>query len=66
MPPFPTEAHHAAPRCLLTLHERANGGPALDGEGIKAWVEWEFGALGRRVPEAICREDLQELVGASE
>jgi hypothetical protein len=33
------EVHHAAPRCLLTLHEKANGAE-LDGEGIQAWVEW--------------------------
>jgi hypothetical protein len=40
------ETHHAAPRCLLTLHERANGSP-LDGEGIQAWVEWEIEAMSR-------------------
>ena len=34
------EAHHAAPRCLVSLHERANGLP-LDEEGIQAWLEWE-------------------------
>jgi hypothetical protein len=33
------EAHHAAPRCLISLHERANG-TSLDGEGIQAWLEW--------------------------
>jgi hypothetical protein len=33
------EAHHAAPRCLISLHERANGS-SLDGEGIQAWLEW--------------------------
>jgi hypothetical protein len=33
------EAHHAAPRCLVSLHERANGA-SLDGEGIQAWLEW--------------------------
>ncbi len=32
------EVHHAAPRCLVSLHERANGLP-LDGEGIEAWLE---------------------------
>ena len=32
------EVHHAAPRCLLTLHEKANGAQ-LDGEGIQALVE---------------------------
>jgi hypothetical protein len=34
------EAHHAAPRCLISLHEKANGS-SLDGEGIQAWLEWE-------------------------
>jgi hypothetical protein len=43
------EVHHAAPRCLLTLHERANGAE-LDGEGIQAWVEWELEAIRWRVP----------------
>jgi hypothetical protein len=33
------EAHHAAPRCLISLHEGANGSE-LDGEGIQAWLEW--------------------------
>jgi hypothetical protein len=27
--------HHKAPRCLLVLHEKANG-TSLDGEGIQA------------------------------
>jgi hypothetical protein len=59
------EAHHAAPRCLLTLREKANGS-SLDGEGIQAWVEWEIEAMRWRVPVEICREDLEELVEASE
>jgi len=59
------EVHHAAPRCLLTLHERANGS-SLDGEGIQAWVEWEIEAMRWRVPVEIAREDLQALVEASE
>jgi hypothetical protein len=32
------EAHHAAPRCLISLHEKANGTTSLDGEGIQAWL----------------------------
>ena len=32
------EAHHMAPRCLISLHEKANGAE-LDGEGIQAWLE---------------------------
>jgi hypothetical protein len=58
------EVHHAAPRCLLTLHERANGA-ALDGEGIQAWVEWEMEAMRWRVPVEIARSDLEVLVAAS-
>jgi len=59
------EIHHAAPRCLLTLHERANG-TSLDGEGIQAWVEWEIEAMRWRVPVEIDRSDLEALVEASE
>jgi hypothetical protein len=58
------EVHHAAPRCLLTLHEKANGAQ-LDGEGIQAWVEWEIEASRWRVPVEIAREDLEALVEAS-
>ncbi len=59
------EVHHAAPRCLLTLHERANGLP-LDGEGIQAWVEWEMEAMRWRVPVEIARSELEALIEASE
>ncbi len=59
------ELHHAAPRCLVSLHERANG-TSLDGEGIQAWVEWEMEAMRWRVPVEISKEDLQALVEASE
>ncbi len=59
------EVHHAAPRCLLTLHERANGA-SLDGEGIQAWVEWEIEASRWRVPAEIAQSDLEALVEASE
>ena len=62
---FPAEVHHVAPRCLLTLHERANGS-SLDGEGIQAWVEWEIEAMRWRVPVEISRSDLEALVEASE
>ena len=56
------EAHHSAPRCLLTLHEKANGA-SLDGEGIQAWLQWE--AMRWRVPVEISREDLEALVDRS-
>jgi hypothetical protein len=59
------EVHHAAPRCLLTLYEKANGAE-LDGEGIQAWVEWEIEAMRWRVPVEIAREDLEALVVSSE
>ena len=59
------EVHHAAPRCLLTLHERANGAE-LDGEGIQAWVEWEIEAMRWRVPVEIARADLEALAASSE
>ncbi len=59
------ELHHAAPRCLTSLHEKANG-VSLDGEGIQAWVEWEMEAMRWRVPVEISREDLEALVETSE
>jgi len=58
--------HHAAPRCLVSLHERANGGTELDGEGIQAWLEWEMEAMRWRVPIEISREEPGRLVEASE
>jgi hypothetical protein len=61
----PAEVHHTAPRCLLKLHERANGSE-LEGEGIQAWVEWEIEAMRWRVPVEIDRSDLEALVAASE
>ena len=65
-PSVTREAHHAAPRCLISLHERANNGAtALDGEGIQAWLEWEWEATRWRVPVEISREDLQALVDRS-
>src|SRR5688572_15788218 len=59
------EAHHAAPRCLISLHERANDGTSLDGEGIQAWLEWEWEAMRCCVPVEISREDLEALVERS-
>jgi len=63
------EVHHVAPRCLLSLHERANGlpdGASLDGEGIQAWLEWEMEAMRWRVPVEISRSELERLIEASE
>ena len=59
------EAHHAAPRCLISLHERANGTTTLDGEGIQAWLEWEWEAMRWCVPVEISRSDLEALVEKS-
>ena len=60
------EVHHAAPRCLVSLHERANRNGELAGEGIQAWVECEMEAMRWRVPIEISRDDLEALVRASE
>ena len=62
----PEELHHATPRCLVPLHERANEGTELDGEGIQAWLEWEMEAMRWRVPIEISRDELGRLVEASE
>ena len=62
----PEEVHHVAPRCLVPLHERANGSTELDGEGIQAWLEWEMAAMRWRVPVEISRSDLGALVASSE
>ncbi len=59
------EVHHAVPRCLLRLYDRAESSE-LDGEGIQAWVEWEMEAIRWRVPVEIAREDLETLVKTSE
>lgn len=58
------EIPYPVPRCLLKLHEKANG-TELDGEGIQAWIEWEMEAMRWRVPVEISRNDLEELVEAS-
>ena len=59
------ELHYATPRCLLSLHEKANG-TSLNGEGIQAWLEWEMEAMRWRVPVEISRDDLKAMVVASE
>src|SRR5215213_9732472 len=57
------EVHHAAPRCLLTLHDEAQGELRLAGVG--AWLEFELEAERWGVPVEIAREDLEELVERS-
>jgi hypothetical protein len=59
------ELHHATPRCLLSLHDKANGSTSLDGEGIQAWLEWEMEAMRWRVPVEISRGNLEALVEGS-
>ncbi len=54
------ERHHAAPRCLLRLHDEAQGELRLAGVG--AWLEFEHEAERWGVPVEISREDLQKLV----
>jgi hypothetical protein len=63
-PSVTREAHHTAPRCLISLHEKAIG-TSLDGEGMQAWLEWEWEATRWRVPVEISTEDLEELVERS-
>ena len=53
--------HRAVPRRLVGLHERAHGLP-LDGEGIQAWLEWEWEANRWRVPLEISAAELGEMV----
>ncbi len=59
------ERHHAAPRCLLRLHEEAQGELRLAGSFAGAWLEFEHEARRWGVPVEIAREDLEELVAAS-
>ncbi len=57
------ERHHAAPRCLLRLHEEAEGELRLAGVG--AWLEFQLEAERWGVPVEIPREDLEALVERS-
>ena len=58
------EEHHAVPRCLLRLQERAECA-ALDGEGIQLWLEYEHECMRWGVPVEISRPDLEALVERS-
>jgi hypothetical protein len=64
-PRYDQEVHHAAPRCLLRLHDEANGTTDLDGEGIQLWMEWEWEAMRWGVDVEISRPDLEALVERS-
>lgn len=54
------ELHHAAPRCLLKLHDAVNGQPE-----VEAWLTWEEEAERWSVPVTISRSELEELVERS-
>ena len=57
------ERHHAAPRCLLRLHDAAQEELRLAGIGV--WVEFEAEARRWGVEVEISREDLERLVESS-
>ena len=59
------EVHHAVPRCLLRLRDRADGHHGLDGEAIQKWLDYEFEALRWGVDPDVSREELAELVESS-
>jgi hypothetical protein len=54
------EVHHCVPRCLLRLHDAAQG--ELRVAGVGAWVEFELEAQRWGIPVEIAREDLERLV----
>ena len=62
-PTTDAEVHHAVPRCLLRLHDAAQGELRLAGVG--AWLEFKHEAQRWGVPVEISREDLEELVERS-
>lgn len=59
------EIHHQVPCCLLRLRERAEEHPALDGEGLQRWLDYELEALCFGVDPDISREELSALVEGS-
>ena len=59
------EVHHAVPRCLLRLRDRADGHCGLDGEAIQMWLDYEFEALRWGVDPDVSREELATLVEGS-
>jgi hypothetical protein len=58
-----TEVHHCAPRCLLRLHDEAQG--ELRVAGVGAWLEFTLEAERWGVPVEISREDLERLIERS-
>jgi hypothetical protein len=59
------EVHHRVPRCLIGLRERADEGSGIGGEGIQAWLDWEFEAVRCGVDPDIPCERLADLVEGS-
>ncbi len=59
------EVHHAVPRCLLDLRDRADGHCGLDGEAIQMWLDYEFEALRLGVDPDVSRDELAALVERS-
>jgi len=60
-----TEVHHAVPRCLLRLRDRAEAHGAFDGEGIQLWLDFEGEAMRWGVDPNVSREELAAMVEAS-
>jgi hypothetical protein len=63
-PAATTEVHHAVPRCLLRLREKAEDA-ALDGEGIALWLEYEHEAMRYGVDPDVSRDELAAHIDAS-
>lgn len=63
MGPQQLEVHHAAPRCLLRLHDAVHG--SVNGHHDEAWLEFTAEAQRWRIPVEISREDLEALVERS-
>ncbi len=59
------ERHHAAPRCLLRLHDAASEARELRVAGEHVWLEFEHEARRWGVPVEISRADLEKLVEGS-
>jgi hypothetical protein len=59
------EVHHSAPRCLLSLRDRADAHPEFDGEGIQLWLDYELEALLYGIDPDISREELEALIEGS-
>jgi hypothetical protein len=59
------EAHHAVPRCLLRLRDRADEHHDLDGAAIQKWLDYELEALRWGVDPDVSREALAAMVQCS-